>query len=166
MAIPFAEDTEHRSYDPDAAQLFWRQLLEADRVLKRFRSEFAGKASPVHFFWGSFDMAVTRFSGRRAPVHPGGAPNCPDWVMAEGYSRELASAGFWPGGGEEGAFYAYAYPEPDGFADRPVEPDEARYVADAGQFCVALRGRPDRPRPRPGFAQLPALGLRGSRRSR
>jgi hypothetical protein len=134
VAIPFAEDTDHHSYDPDAAQLFWRQLVEADRVLKRFRSEFAGKVSPVHFFWGSFDMAVTRFSGRRASVHPGGAPNCPDWVMVEGYSRELASAGFWPGGGEEGAFYAYAYPEPDGFADRSVEPDEARYVADAGQF--------------------------------
>ena len=136
VAIPFPEDTEHHSYDPAAAELFWRQLVEADRVLGRFRGEFAGKASPVHFFWGGFDMAVTRFSGREAPIHPGGAPNCADWVMVEGYSRELSSAGFWPGIGEEGAFYAYAYPEPPGFADRPIEPDQAFYDPDGGLFLL------------------------------
>jgi Family of unknown function (DUF5996) len=117
-AIPFADDHEHKAYDGEAAQLFWRQLLQAERVLGRFRSEFVGKASPVHFFWGAMDLAYTRFSGRLAPVHPGGAPNCPPWVMQEGYSHELASFGFWPGGGEEGAFYAYAYPEPSGYAER------------------------------------------------
>ncbi|MCY1144287.1 DUF5996 family protein [Actinoplanes sp. Pm04-4] len=117
-AVPFAEDHEHKSYDGAAAQLFWRQLLQAERVLGRFRSEFVGKASPVHFFWGAMDLAYTRFSGAVAPQHPGGAPNCPPWVMHEGYSHELASFGFWPGGGEEGAFYAYAYPEPAGYAER------------------------------------------------
>ncbi|HSL07308.1 MAG TPA: DUF5996 family protein, partial [Pseudonocardiaceae bacterium] len=103
-AIPFTDDYEHASYDPAAAQRFWRQLLAAHRVLTEFRSRFIGKVSPVHFFWGSFDLAVTRFSGRTAPTHPGGAPNCPDWVMVEGYSHELSSCGFWPGGGDEGAF--------------------------------------------------------------
>ncbi|GAB2586347.1 hypothetical protein Aab01nite_51690 [Paractinoplanes abujensis] len=117
-AIPFAEDETHCSYDGEAAQLFWRQLLQAQRVFERFRSEFVGKASPVHFFWGAMDLAYTRFSGRQAPTHPGGAPNCPPWVMQEGYSHELASFGFWPGGGDEGAFYAYAYPEPAGYAER------------------------------------------------
>ncbi len=131
-AIPFEDDYEHASYEPDAAHLFWRQLLQAHRVLSEFRSRFIGKVSPVHFFWGSFDMALTRFSGRTAPTHPGGAPNCGDWVMVEGYSHELASCGFWPGGGEEGAFYAY--PEPDGFADHPVLPDAASYNPAAGQF--------------------------------
>jgi hypothetical protein len=116
-AVPFAEDHEHKSYDGAAAQLFWRQLVQAERVLGRFRSEFVGKASPVHFFWGAMDLAYTRFSGAVAPQHPGGAPNCPPWVMHEGYSHELASFGFWPGGGEEGAFYAYAYPEPPGYAE-------------------------------------------------
>ncbi|MBL7253457.1 DUF5996 family protein [Paractinoplanes lichenicola] len=117
-AIPFAEDQTHCSYDGVAVQLFWRQLLQAQRVLGQFRSEFVGKASPVHFFWGAMDLAHTRFSGRLAPDHPGGAPNCPPWVMQEGYSHELASFGFWPGGGEEGAFYSYAYPEPPGYAER------------------------------------------------
>jgi hypothetical protein len=117
-AIPFAEDKTHSSYDGRAAQLFWRQLLRAQRVFEQFRSEFVGKASPVHFFWGAMDLAYTRFSGRQAPEHPGGAPNCPPWVMQEGYSHELASFGFWPGGGAEGAFYAYAYPEPPGYAER------------------------------------------------
>ena len=115
-AIPFAEDHTHAAYDGQAAQLFWRQLLQASRVMGRVRSEFYGKASPVHFFWGAMDLAYTRFSGRPAPQHPGGAPNCPASVMHEGYSRELASCGFWPGGGEEGAFYAYAYPSPPGYA--------------------------------------------------
>jgi hypothetical protein len=135
-SIPFAEDDEHATYDPAAAHLFWRQLIQADRVLNRFRSHFVGKVSPVHFFWGAMDLACTRFSGRKAPPHPGGAPNCGDWVMVEGYSQELSSYGFWPGGGEEGAFYAYAYPEPDGFADHPVGPAEAFYSTENGQFLL------------------------------
>jgi hypothetical protein len=135
-AIPFAEDYEHASYDPAAAHLFWRQLLQASRVIGEFRSSFVGKVSPVHFFWGAMDLACTRFSGRSAPRHPGGAPNCGDWVMAEGYSRELSSCGFWPGGAAEGAFYAYAYPEPDGFADYPVGPADAFYSKENGQFLL------------------------------
>ncbi|KOV52833.1 hypothetical protein ADL00_35705 [Streptomyces sp. AS58] len=135
-AIPFAEDHRHASYDPDAARLFWRQLLQARRVMEVFRARFTGKVSPVHFFWGAMDLACTRFSGRAAPPHPGGAPNCGDWVMVEGYSHELSSCGFWPGGGEEGAFYAYAYPEPDGFADHPVTPSEAFYSGEYGQFLL------------------------------
>ncbi|KZS81027.1 DUF5996 family protein [Mycobacterium persicum] len=132
----FAEDVEHASYDPDAANLFWRQLIQAHRVLSRFRSRFAGKVSPVHFFWGAMDIACTRFSGRGAPRHPGGAPNLGDWVMAEGYSRELSSCGFWPGGGDEGAFYAYAYPEPDGFAGHAVTPEQAYYSKDHGEYLL------------------------------
>jgi hypothetical protein len=145
-AIPFADDYEHASYDPVAAQRFWRQLLAAHRVLTEFRSRFIGKVSPVHFFWGSFDLAVTRFSGRTAPTHPGGAPNCPDWVMVEGYSHELSSCGFWPGGGDEGAFYAYAYPEPEGFRDYPIRPEGSYYSSEAGQFLLpyeAVRTAPD-----------------------
>ncbi|MFA1544851.1 DUF5996 family protein [Actinomadura chokoriensis] len=134
-AIPFAEDRRNDSYDPHAAHLFWRQLLQADRVLGEFRSHFSGKVSPVHFFWGAMDLACTRFSGRPAPAHPGGAPNCPDYVMSEGYSGELSSAGFWPGGGEEGAFYSYAYPEPPGFPDHPVGP-HAFYSREAGEFLL------------------------------
>lgn len=135
-AIPFAEDTVHASYDPVAAHLFWRQLVQADRVMNQFRAHFIGKVSPVHFFWGAMDLACTRFSGRDAPVHPGGAPNCGDWVMEEGYSKELSSCGFWPGGGEEGAFYAYAYPEPSGFAEQPAGPPGAFYSAENGQFLL------------------------------
>ncbi|BBH67968.1 hypothetical protein ACTI_46530 [Actinoplanes sp. OR16] len=141
-AIPFAEDQEHASYDGQAARMFWQQLLRTERVLGRFRSEFVGKASPVHFFWGAMDLAYTRFSGRAAPPHPGGAPNCPPWVMREGYSHELASFGFWPGGGEEGAFYAYAYPEPPGYAERT-----AAYYDTTLRECVlpyeAVAGAPD-----------------------
>lgn len=135
-AIPFAEDQEHTSYDPKAAHLFWRQLVAADRAMLEFRSHFLGKVSPVHFFWGSFDLACTRFSGRTAPTHPGGAPNCGDWVMEEGYSHELSSCGFWPGGGNEGAFYSYAYPTPDGFADAQIGPAGAFYSAELGQFLL------------------------------
>jgi hypothetical protein len=135
-AIPFAEDEVHASYDASAANLFWRQLVQADRVLTRFRSHFVGKCSPVHFFWGAMDLACTRFSGRGAPVHPGGAPNCADRVMVEGYSRELSSCGFWPGGGEEGGFYSYAYPAPDGFADHPVGPAQAHHSAELGEFVL------------------------------
>jgi hypothetical protein len=146
-AIPFAQDKRQREYRPDAALQFWRQLVQAHRVLSEFRSRFVGKASPVHFFWGSFDLAATRFSGRPAPRHPGGVPNCPDWVMVESYSRELASCGFWPGGGEEGAFYAYAYPEPGGFASSVIRPPEEAYYSTAlGQFLLpyeAVRESPD-----------------------
>jgi hypothetical protein len=135
-AIPFADDYQHASYDPHPVQLFWRQLLCVNQVLGQFRSGFVGKVSPVHYFWGGMDLACSRFSGRVAPPHPGGgAPNCPAWVMREGYSRELASCGFWPGGGEEGAFYAYAYPEPAGFADHLVRPDAA-YYDPGGEFLL------------------------------
>lgn len=145
-AIPFAEDYEHASYDGEAAILFWRQLLVANRAIGEFRSHFVGKVSPVHFFWGGMDLACTRFSGRSAPPHPGGVPNCGDWVMVEGYSRELSSCGFWPGGGEEGAFYSYAYPAPDGFADHPVGPDGAFFSTDFQQFLLpyeVARAAPD-----------------------
>jgi hypothetical protein len=137
-AIPFAEDRTHRAYDADAAQGWWRALVQADRVLKRFRGRFLGKQSPVHFFWGSFDLAVTRFSGRTAPRHPGGAPNCPNYVMEEAYSRECASCGFWPGGGAfaEAAFYAYAYPEPAGYSTHPVGPDGAFYHPEARELIL------------------------------
>jgi hypothetical protein len=130
-AIRFEDDLEHASYDGWAAQAFWRALVQAQRVFAEFRSRFLGKVSPVHFFWGGFDLAVTRFSGRTAPKHPGGVPNCADWVMVEAYSHQLSSAGFWPGGGlgghEEAAFYAYAYPQPDGFDKQPVLPSAAYF---------------------------------------
>jgi Family of unknown function (DUF5996) len=135
-AIPFESDHEHTTYEPAHARAFWGQLVNAQRVLTEFRSRFIGKVSPVHFFWGGLDMACTRFSGRTAPPHPGGAPNCADWVMVEGYSHELSSAGFWPGFGEEGAFYAYAYPEPPGFREHPVAPAEAGWVDAAQQFLL------------------------------
>lgn len=135
-AVPFELDRTDRVYDPEHARLFWGQLVQADRVLTAFRSRFIGKVSPVHLFWGGLDLACTRFSGRPAPRHPGGAPNCGDWVMVEGYSHELSSAGFWPGYGDEGAFYAYAYPEPPGFRDHPVLPSQARYVDAAGQYLL------------------------------
>jgi hypothetical protein len=146
QAIPFAEDQTHHVYDGEAARLFWRQLLQASRVMGEFRSGFVGKASPVHFFWGAMDLAYTRFSGRTAPPHPGGAPNCPPSVMREGYSHELSSCGFWPGGGAEGAFYAYAYPEPPGYADRAVLPEAASYDRAMGEFLLpyeAVAGSPD-----------------------
>lgn len=135
VAIPFADDTVHATYVPEQATAFWRQLIQADRILQRFRSEFRGKVSPVHFFWGAMDLAVTRFSGRTAPPHPGGAPNCPDSVMREGYSHELSSAGFWPGGGSEGAFYSYAYPAPDGYAEAELPPG-ASFSEEYGEFLL------------------------------
>ena len=137
-AIPFAEDEKHAAYDGEAVHRWWRALLQVDRAFKRFRSGFIGKQSPAHFFWGSFDHAVTRFSGRAAPRHAGGAPNCPDWVMVEAYSHECSSAGFWPGGGplDEAAFYAYAYPEPEGYASSSVRPAAARYHAEAREFIL------------------------------
>jgi hypothetical protein len=135
--IPFAADTTHASYDPEAAQRFWRVLLQSDRVFKEFRSHFCGKVSPVHFFWGSFDLAVTRFSGRTAPEHPGGVPNLPDDVAKEAYNQEVSSAGFWPGTGlGYPAFYSYAYPAPEGFQDAPVQPDAAFFHQDLGEFVL------------------------------
>lgn len=127
--IPFDEDETHASYDPDAARRFWRVLVDVDRVLHEFRGRFIGKCSPVHFWWGGFDMSVTRFSGREAPPHPGGIPNIADWVTREAYSHECMSAGWWPGGGAvtEPAFYAYAYPEPDGCSVAPISPAAAYY---------------------------------------
>jgi hypothetical protein len=137
--IRFSEDRVHAAYDPDYAQRFWRVLLQADRVFKAFRTGFIGKASPVHFFWGSFDLAVTRFSGRRAPPHPGGVPHLSDEVVREAYSHEVSSAGFWPGGGgplEYPAFYSYAYPAPEGFSAAPVRPEAAFFSQDLSEFVL------------------------------
>jgi Family of unknown function (DUF5996) len=136
--IRFSEDRTHAAYDPESAQRFWKILVQADRVFKLFRTGFLGKCSPVHFFWGSFDLAVTRFSGRRAPLHPGGAPHLADEVVREAYSHEVSSAGFWPGGGaiEYPAFYAYAYPEPAGFATAAIRPDAAFYSQELREFLL------------------------------
>jgi hypothetical protein len=138
-AIPFPEDQRYRAYDAGAAHRFWQALVQIDRVMSRFRSGFIGKVSPVHFFWGGADMAVTRFSGRRAPPHPGGVPNCADWVQQLAYSHEVSSCGFWPGGSEEGSFYSYAYPQPDGFADWPVQPAAAHFDPQLGEFLLPYR---------------------------
>jgi Family of unknown function (DUF5996) len=133
----FSQDRTQAAYDAAAAHRFWRALVQADRVFKLFRTGFLGKASPVHFFWGSFDLAATRFSGRRAPLHPGGVPALPDSVAREAYSHEVSSAGFWPGNEAfpRAAFYAYAYPEPAGFRDRPVAPGAA-FDAMLGEFIL------------------------------
>lgn len=156
-AIPFAEDERHASYDAAAINRYWRVLLQVGRVLNEFRARFVGKVSPVHFFWGAFDLAVTRFSGRTAPMHPGGAPNCADWVMVEAYSHEVSSAGFWPGTGlGEAAFYAYAYPEPPGFRSWRVEPEAAYFMAGLGEFILpyeAVRTAPDPDRALLAFLQ-------------
>ena len=137
-AIPFDRDETHWSYDREFAARFWRVLSQADRVLKIFRSRFRGKCSPVHFFWGAADLAVTRFSGRPAPEHPGGVPNLPDWVAREAYSHEVSSCGFWAGGGPIAypVFYSYAYPAPPGFAEARVRPDEAFYSQELGEFLL------------------------------
>jgi hypothetical protein len=149
-AIPFAEDSEHHTYVEEHAQRFAKVMSEVDRVLKEFRGGFLGKASPVHFFWGSFDLAVTRFSGRAAPPHPGGVPNLPDYVARESYSHEVSSAGFWPGGGilPEPVFYSYAYPEPPGFATARIGPEGASYHSTLKEFVlpyeqVRTASRPD-----------------------
>jgi hypothetical protein len=145
-AIPFADDEEHASYDAASVHEFWRSLVSAQRVFTVFRSSYTGKVSPVHFFWGAFDLAVTRFSGRPAPKHPGGAPNCPDWVMERAYNQEVSSCGFWPGGADEGAFYSYAYPEPPGFRDHPIAPPGAAFDDSLGEFLLpyaAVRTAPD-----------------------
>jgi len=134
---PFERDEHHRAYDPDSANRCWRILMQTSRVLTEFRSRFVGKVSPVHFFWGAFDLAVTRFSGRPAPQHPG-APNLARFVAREAYSHEVSSCGFWPGGGpvDRPMFYAYAYPEPEGFNRARVEPPEAFYSAEMKEFLL------------------------------
>lgn len=147
-AIPFAKNETLKSYDREYANRFWRVLAQSDRVFKIFRARFVGKNSPVHLFWGAMDLAVTRFSGRRAPQHPGGIPNLPDRVTREAYSHEVSSCGFWAGGGaiDYPAYYAYAYPEPDGFADKKVEPSEAFYSRDLHEFILpydVVRGASD-----------------------
>lgn len=136
--IPFVEQTEAGAYDRGAVERFRHALLAVDSVLKRFRTGFLGKNSPVHLFWGSFDLAVTRFSGRRAPLHPGGVPALPDRVTREAYSHEVSSAGFWPGGGgiEYPAFYSYAYPTPDGFADASPGHADAFFDRSLGEFIL------------------------------
>lgn len=136
--LRFDEDLTHQSYDPDSAARCWRVLLQADRVLKIFRGRFLGKSSPSHFWWGSFDLSCTRFSGRRAPTHPGGVPNCPDFVTREAYSHECMSVGWWPGtvGGLEAAFYAYAYPEPPGYPTAAMDPADAYYHADMHEWIL------------------------------
>jgi hypothetical protein len=148
--IRFSEDNRHASYDPAAVRRFFQMLANADRVFKQFRTGFIGKASPVHFFWGSFDLAVTRFSGRRAPRHPGGVPHLPDDVACEAYSHEVSSAGFWPGSGaiDYPAFYSYAYPEPAGFRATKVRPEAAFFSEALGEFilpydAVRLAAQPD-----------------------
>lgn len=138
-AVPFEENESDASYDPEYANRFWRVLLQSDRVFKEFRSEFCGKCSPVHFFWGSFDLAVTRFSGRRAPPHPGGIPHLPDAVTREAYSHEVSSLGFWPGNEmmPEPIFYSYAYPEPRGFSEAKIEPALAGYDPQLKEFVLS-----------------------------
>ena len=136
-AVPFPDDRVHGSYDPDAARRFWLALVEMTRVLELFRSRFVGKASPVHLFWGGLDLATTRFSGRTAPPHPGGAPNCGPQVMEEAYSHEVSSCGYWAGPvGDEGAFYSYAWPEPPGFRGTRLGPEGARWDDDLAEFVL------------------------------
>jgi Family of unknown function (DUF5996) len=145
-AIPFDRDTKHATYDGDQARQFWLALVQMNRVFEVFRSRFIGKVSPVHLFWGGLDLAVTRFSGRPAPPHPGGAPNCGPHVMHEAYSHEVSSAGYWPGPDGEGVFYSYAYPAPDGFADADLDVPAARYDDTLGEFTLpydAVRAAPD-----------------------
>ena len=136
--IPFDQDEQHRSYDREYANRFWRALVQSDRVFKQFRSRFCGKCSPVHFFWGSFDLAVTRFSGRPAPQHPGGVPHLPDAVTREAYSQEVSSLGFWPGNDAfpTPIYYSYAYPEPLGFSEAKIQPEAARYDAKLHEFVL------------------------------
>jgi hypothetical protein len=136
--IPLDQDEEHRSYDREYANRFWRVLVQSDRVFKEFRSRFCGKCSPVHFFWGSFDLAVTRFSGRPAPPHPGGVPHLPDEITREAYSQEVSSLGFWPGNAAmpTPVFYSYAYPEPPGFAEAKIQPDTAFYELKLREFIL------------------------------
>jgi len=135
-AIPFTADRLHATYEPDQAHRFWQLLVQTERVFQIFRSRFVGKASPIHLFWGALDLAVTRFSGRPAPPHPGQAPNCGPQVMLEAYSHEVSSCGYWPGGEGEGLFYSYAYPEPSGYRVVPVTPDAASFSDALGEFVL------------------------------
>ncbi|HEY0685090.1 MAG TPA: DUF5996 family protein [Steroidobacter sp.] len=137
-AIPFDTDEVHGSYDREFANRYWRVLAQTSRVFEDFRARFIGKCSPVHYFWGSADLAVTRFSGRTAPPHPGGIPNLPDWVAREAYSHEVSSAGFWAGNDQnpEAVFYSYAYPDPPGFADARVSPEAAHFSASLREFVL------------------------------
>jgi hypothetical protein len=135
-AIPFDQDQVHGSYDREHVEHYWQALIDMDRVFEQFRSEFLGKVSPVHLFWGGLDLAVTRFSGRPAPPHPGGAPHCGPHVMLEAYSHEVSSAGYWPGLDGEGIFYSYAYPIPDGYPHHSVTPTDARYDDTLGEFVL------------------------------
>jgi hypothetical protein len=146
--VPFAQDAKTREYDSGAAHRFWLALVQCHRVFTLFRTRFVGKCSPVHFFWGSFDLAVTRFSGRSAPLHPGGVPHLPDAVTREAYSHEVSSAGFWPGGGDVpyAAFYSYCYPTPVGFANAAVGPEDAYFNPPLGEFILpydSVRNAPD-----------------------
>ena len=136
--IPFDRDDRHFGYDPESARRFWQILVQVERIMTIFRADFIGKSSPVHFFWGSFDLAVTRFSGRTAPQHPGGVPGMADWVKREAYSHEVSSCGFWAGGGggNGASFYAYAYPEPEGFSTYPIQPPEAFYHPQMHEFIL------------------------------
>ena len=147
--VPFDQDEVHASYDAEAANRFWRILVQVDRVFKQFRSRFLGKCSPVHFFWGAPDLAVTRFSGRPAPEHPGGLPNLPDRITSDAYSREVSSAGFWAGGGAilYPAFYSYAYPEPAGFANATVKPSAAFYSTELKEFILPYDAVRESPSP-------------------
>ena len=136
-ATPFPDDHQPRAYDQEAVQQFWQALMQADTVLQEFRSRFTGKCSPVHFFWGSFDLAVTRFSGRPAPPHPGGIPHLADWVTRESYSAEQCAVGWWPGGdGQEAAFYSYAYPGLPALAEAAIQPTAAFFDAEKGEFFL------------------------------
>lgn len=145
-AIPFDTDHDHAAYDPEQVQRFWRTMVESQRVFERFRHRFVGKTSPVHLFWGSLDLATSRFSGREAPPHPGGAAHCGPEVMREAYSREVSSSGYWAGTNGEGLYYSYVYPEPSGFRDAIVQPAGAGYDSVFGQFTLpyeTVRSAPD-----------------------
>ena len=154
--VPFSEDNAARPWDADAVSRFHRALVRIDAVFNEFRTGFLGKVSPVHLFWGSFDLAVTRFSGRTAPLHPGGIPNLPDPVTQEAYSHEVCSAGFWPGGGgiDEPCFYSYAYPTPDGFSGQPVRPEAARFDNKLGEFVLPYEAVRSAPEPRAALLEF------------
>jgi hypothetical protein len=146
--VSFPENTAPVSYNAEAMHRFWLALTNVQRVFTQFRSEFTGKVSPIHFFWGAFDLAVTRFSGGPAPKHPGGVPNCADWVMQESYSHELSSAGFWAGPGfGEPAFYSYAYPEPEGYRDSVIKPQDAFYNEELGEYLLPYQAVKDASNP-------------------
>ena len=154
--VPFSEDNAARPWDADAVSRFHRALVRIDAVFNEFRTGFLGKVSPVPLFWGSFDLAVTRFSGRTAPLHPGGIPNLPDPVTQEAYSHEVSSAGFWPGGGgiDEPCFYSYAYPTPDGFSGQPVKPEAARFDNKLGEFVLPYEAVRSAPEPRAALLEF------------